>query len=119
MAVSSSPLTRPLLLVTAFPGDGHIGPILAVVSQLVVRGYEVVFLSTKAYRDKIIEAGAEFVPMKETEELIMPTQAPQFHALPIGPERSSLQLIHMFYDGLPNRVAIFTATLEMLRVREP
>ncbi|MBY0597855.1 macrolide family glycosyltransferase [Bacillus bingmayongensis] len=48
------------VLVINFPGEGHINPTLAVVSELIKRGEKVVSYCIEDYRNKIEATGAEF-----------------------------------------------------------
>ncbi|KEK25025.1 macrolide family glycosyltransferase [Bacillus gaemokensis] len=48
------------VLVIHFPGEGHINPTLAVISELIQRGEKVVSYCIEDYRNKIEAAGAEF-----------------------------------------------------------
>ncbi|HEK9100405.1 glycosyl transferase [Bacillus pfraonensis] len=48
------------VLVIHFPGEGHINPTIAVLSELIQRGEEVVAYCIEEYRNKIEVTGAEF-----------------------------------------------------------
>ncbi|PGZ99825.1 glycosyl transferase [Bacillus pseudomycoides] len=51
-----------------FPGEGHVNPTIAVVSELIQRGEQVVYYCIEDYRYKIEKTGAEF----RTYENFMP-----------------------------------------------
>lgn len=44
------------------PAHGHTNPTLGVVKELVSRGHHVTYYSYEAFREKIVAAGAQFVP---------------------------------------------------------
>lgn len=48
------------VLVINFPGEGHINPTLAIISELIRRGETVVSYCIEDYRKKIEATGAEF-----------------------------------------------------------
>lgn len=48
------------ILVINFLGEGHVNPLLAVVSELIQRGDSVVSYCIEDYRKKIETTGAEF-----------------------------------------------------------
>lgn len=48
------------VLVINFPGEGHINPTLAIVSELIQRGETVVSYCIEDYRKKVEATGAEF-----------------------------------------------------------
>lgn len=110
---------KPLLLITAFPGEGHSGPVFTIAAYLVGQGHDVVCLGAQAYKDKILQAGAEFLPIKEKIDSSLPPQFAEIMALPLGPARLTLQLVYIFYKSLPERVETFTRALEQLRARDP
>jgi MGT family glycosyltransferase len=47
------------------PAQGHTAPLLALARRLVGEGHEVVFFTTRHYRDKVAATGASFVPFAE------------------------------------------------------
>lgn len=49
-------------MLTAVPFTGHVAPLCAVATALVARGHEVRFYSGSAFRGRIQETGATFVP---------------------------------------------------------
>jgi UDP:flavonoid glycosyltransferase YjiC (YdhE family) len=60
MAVSE----KPLVLICCTPVYGHLMPIRAIAKELVVRGYEVTFVTGSAYRKIIEEIGASLVSLE-------------------------------------------------------
>ena len=53
---------KPLLLFTALPGDGHRSPLLQMTDGLIRKGYQVAFVASPEYKDKIVRLNAEYVP---------------------------------------------------------
>jgi len=52
-------------LFTATTSDGHVYPILPIVSKMIERGHEVVFITGRAYQKKIEATGAQFYPFPQ------------------------------------------------------
>lgn len=52
------------VLVINFPGEGHINPTLAIVSELIRRGETVVSYCIEDFRKKIEATGAEFESLR-------------------------------------------------------
>ena len=50
-------------LLTATPAHGHIMPLLVLARHLVGAGHRVRFLTSERYRDRITEAGADFIAL--------------------------------------------------------
>jgi hypothetical protein len=62
MATTVDP-AKPLVLICSTPVSGHIIPMMAITRQLVLRGYEVCFVSGSGYRKQVEAVGASFVPV--------------------------------------------------------
>ncbi|UNI16900.1 hypothetical protein JDV02_003288 [Purpureocillium takamizusanense] len=110
---------KPLLFFTSFPGEGHTNPVLAIATSLVSRGYDVAYLCSPAYHDRITEVGAEFLelPWELSGPPIEETMTRK--NVPIGLERITQQISHVFYKNMRVRVDAVTRALEELRAREP
>ncbi|KAF0327309.1 hypothetical protein GQ607_005498 [Colletotrichum asianum] len=79
--------SRPLLLVTSFPGDGHTGPLLRVAAGLVQHGWDVAYLAASQYEPKIRAMGAEFF---EAPDPFTPAKFAELGSqrdIPVGPRR--------------------------------
>ncbi|WYZ38041.1 hypothetical protein EsH8_II_001547 [Colletotrichum jinshuiense] len=109
----------PLILIIAFPGEGHTNPLLAIADYLVKKGYEVVFVTPPIFRHKVEEAGCEWIhtdnPLTDATFQVLQEAA----ALPIGPERFAAQIKAVFIDTLPTRTATTEKVLAMLQARDP
>ncbi|OAA43280.1 UDP-glucuronosyl/UDP-glucosyltransferase [Metarhizium rileyi] len=110
---------KPLLLFTSFPGEGHTNPVLAVAKHLIEHGHAVAYLSTQAYREKIVSIGAEFLPAEWPLAGLDAETGTTLQSMPIGVGRLAFLLIHIFYKNLVLRVEAVAAALEFLRSREP
>ncbi|KAK1994865.1 UDP-Glycosyltransferase/glycogen phosphorylase [Colletotrichum falcatum] len=109
----------PLILVLAFPAEGHTNPLLAIAAYLVKKHYEVVFVSSPDFRHRIEEAGAEWVHTDSplTDELFRNLAVVE--ALPFGPERFAIELKTAFIDPLPLRAQKTGQVLAQLKARDP
>lgn len=61
---------KPLLLLTALPGDGHMNPLLQIADGFFRKGYQVAFVASPEYKDKIVRLNAEYVPTLSPFDLI-------------------------------------------------
>uniref|UniRef100_L2FMA4 Udp-glucuronosyl udp-glucosyltransferase n=1 Tax=Colletotrichum fructicola (strain Nara gc5) TaxID=1213859 RepID=L2FMA4_COLFN len=110
--------SRPLLLVTSFPGDGHTGPLLRVAADLVQRGWDVAYLAASQYEPKIRAMGAEFF---EAPDPFTPAKFAELGSqrdIPVGPRRYAHTIGCVFLDDLPARTETLQETLEVLRARD-
>ncbi|EFQ35508.1 uncharacterized protein GLRG_10652 [Colletotrichum graminicola M1.001] len=109
----------PLLLVTAFPGEGHVNPLLTIASYLVKKDYEVVFISTPDFRHRVEEAGAEWVCTDSpfTEELFR--SLAETFSLPSVPDRFAIEYKKVFLNTLPPRARKTAEVLALLKARDP
>ncbi|TKW53759.1 hypothetical protein CTA1_3357 [Colletotrichum tanaceti] len=94
---------KPLIFITALPGEGHTNPLLAIAAYLVKKGYEVVFLTVPTFRGKVQDAGAEWIhtdnPLTDATFQALGAAA----TLPSGPERFAAQFTAVFLDNHRHR----------------
>ncbi|GJN80249.1 hypothetical protein PLIIFM63780_003774 [Purpureocillium lilacinum] len=120
MTVTGKPnRKKPLLFFTSFPGEGHTNPVLAIAASLVAKGYEVAYLCSPGYRNRITEAGAEFIELPWELRGQSIEERMDLEKVPIGLDRAAKQLSHVFYKDLRIRVEAVTRALEELRARDP
>lgn len=118
-SATSPQASKPLLLFTSFPGDGHTVPLLRVASALAQREYEVAYLGAKMYEQKIAALGFEYF------EAIDPFTPEKFQRLgqlksqPFGPANLALTMDAVFWETMAARHERLTATLEALKERDP
>lgn len=55
---------KPLLLICSTPVSGHIVPMISVAKHLVIRGYDVCFVSGSGYREQVEAVGASFISVE-------------------------------------------------------
>ncbi|KAK6222421.1 hypothetical protein QIS74_04123 [Colletotrichum tabaci] len=110
---------KPLILIAAFPGEGHTNPLVAIAAHLVKKGYEVVFLTVPSFSGKAQNAGAEWIhtdnPLTDATFQALGAAA----TLPSGPERFAAQLTAVFLDNLPVRTQKTEEVLAQLKARDP
>jgi MGT family glycosyltransferase len=53
------------ILIATTPADGHVGPLVPVVRELVARGHEVRWYTGDAYAQRVRDAGAGHEPMRQ------------------------------------------------------
>jgi MGT family glycosyltransferase len=64
-SIPSSEETRRRYVLCTTPAQGHTAPLLALARRLVDEGHDVVFFTTRHYRDKVAATGASFVPFAD------------------------------------------------------
>ena len=55
--------SKPTLLIGVTPVAGHVQPLRAIARELIIRGYDVTFVTGSEYKESIREIGADFVPL--------------------------------------------------------
>jgi MGT family glycosyltransferase len=64
-STSSSEEPRRRYVLCSTPAQGHTAPLLALARRLVDEGHDVVFFTTRHYREKVAATGALFVPFAQ------------------------------------------------------
>lgn len=73
------------ILITCTPAHGHVIPSLAAAKHLVAGGHDVRVLTGAAYRDRVLAAGAEFLPLPVEADIDLD------HPNDVFPERATLR----------------------------
>lgn len=73
------------IILVAFPGHGHVAPLLAVAENFVERGDDVRFITGAGFADKVAATGANFVPVHPEADFDERTLSERF------PERAALK----------------------------
>ncbi|KAL0942081.1 udp-glucuronosyl udp-glucosyltransferase [Colletotrichum truncatum] len=110
---------KPLLLMTAFPGEGHTNPLLNVAAHLVRVGYDIVFMAPSIFQQKVEQTGAEYLYIDNpiTESVLQAFHDASY--LPQGPERLAGQYKAIFLEMQPVRTQNTENALVMLQARDP
>jgi len=90
-----------LVIATATPFHGHVQPVLAVASDLVRRGHEVVVLTGSRFAEDVGAAGALHVSLPadaDFDDRQLELYFPERGALPAGPRQLDYDLKHVFGD---------------------
>ncbi|KAF7532408.1 hypothetical protein G7054_g7985 [Neopestalotiopsis clavispora] len=124
MATAVDP-AKPLVLICSTPVSGHIIPMMAITRQLVLRGYEVCFVSGSGYRKQVEAAGASFVPVGGYGDFYDLTSWDLDQDWPAGkkhmegPDCFNHDLIHIFCKSLPSQHEAIQRALKMLNNKHP
>jgi UDP:flavonoid glycosyltransferase YjiC (YdhE family) len=113
---------KPLVLVCAFPAYGHLMPIRAIAKALVLRGYEVTFVTGSAYRELIEAIGANFIPLEGYSDLTegdLDRMQPLRDAIPAGPLQIAYDLETIFVNTIPGQHAAQQKALKSLTEQHP
>ncbi|KAI0124750.1 hypothetical protein BJ170DRAFT_597609 [Xylariales sp. AK1849] len=114
----ASTTNLPVLLFAAGPADGHINPLLRVASDLIQKGYHVLFLSSPGFKDQVTRAGAEWFDFVDYD-LSKSTPA---DIAALNPKMPIQVIVHaldnIFLNSLPTRTGQLREALEMLHRRD-
>lgn len=108
---------KPLILACANPLAGHVGPVLSVVKPLMARGYKVTFVTGPSYRDKVLNAGADFVPVGGRGDFFDDTLervAPLLKKIPEGVEQTGYSYDEIFTKAIPDQFEAVQKALKLL-----
>ncbi|KAI3324010.1 glycosyltransferase family 1 protein [Xylariaceae sp. AK1471] len=106
----------PLLVFAAAPAAGHIGPPLYLAREMMARGYDVVFMSSLEFKTAVEKIGAEWY---ECSPIWPPGAQELRESIPLGLERTLVDIEHVFLSQIPSRSASMKALLEMVHERDP
>jgi UDP:flavonoid glycosyltransferase YjiC (YdhE family) len=113
----ANPNEKPLLVMTAPPVMGHTTPLLRLSSDMIARGFEVIFMSTVSFKDSIEKTGAVF------HESVTPFADINYlrsrSSLPPGLPTLMADMENMFIKQMAPRSAEFKELLELIRKRDP
>ncbi|KAK7953250.1 hypothetical protein PG988_013944 [Apiospora saccharicola] len=105
----------PLLVMSACPLDGHMLPALHVARELKRKGFEIIFLTSAEYRERVEELGAEY---SEMPPLFSPGAEERRQQIP-----EAVRFIHdiqeHFLPSIAIRTPLLRALLESVRERDP
>lgn len=105
----------PVLVMTAIPMAGHVQPTIHVAQAMVQRGFEVIFITASEFREKVQDAGAEWV---EAAKFMTEEDAAARNEIPV-PVRVLFDLEKLFLPAIPVRTATVRTVLERIRERDP
>ncbi|KAJ3497866.1 hypothetical protein NLG97_g1565 [Lecanicillium saksenae] len=101
------------ILALASPAEGHTYPVLRIVQELVIRGYDVTFLAGKEFQDRTAAIGARFVPVPpydDIENIIAELSAIEDQSVRVGAAMTKL-----FIEPTASRMALLYAALEDIK----
>ncbi|KAJ6789860.1 hypothetical protein PWT90_10798 [Aphanocladium album] len=101
------------ILALASPAEGHTYPVLRIVEELVIRGYDVTLLAGEEFRARTTVIGAQFVPVppyEDIDNIILQLGAIEDQAVRVGAAMSKL-----FIEPTASRMAVLYAALEDIK----
>lgn len=109
----------PLLLCTAYAGEGHFNPVHGIAKYMVESGYEVCFLAENSFRGRVEEAGLEFfsTPAIFTEDTFKRLAERKTTTAP-GIGRLAVEIADLIPGTLAGRAARFHEVLETVKARD-
>ena len=113
---------KPLVLTCATPTYGHVMPLRAIAKELIVRGYDVTFVTGSAFKERIEGIGARFIPLEgyaDWSEATIDAIAPERRSLPPGLVQISYNIEHCFINCIPEQHAAQQRALKFLTEKHP
>lgn len=100
------------------PAHGHINPMMPISRMLVQRGHEVLWMTGKAFKERVEENGAVFYPFPKAYD---PGETPLYDFWPeLGKSKGMAQqrwwLKHVFLDSAPPLVEAIREVLKNRRI---
>ncbi|EGX87935.1 putative glycosyltransferase [Cordyceps militaris CM01] len=105
------------IVALASPADGHTFPILRIVEELVLRGYDVTFLAGADFEERTAAVGAHHVPVPPYDNInrIMAEVA----AIQDPGARLSTAMARLFIEPTAGRMAVLYAALAQVKRDKP
>ena len=110
---------KPLILPTTLPGGGHPDSLLRIADGLIRKGYQVAFIVSSEYQDKIIRLNAEYVHTLGPFDLVSKGLVERQWNLSTGFQRAFVVQKTLLVKPLSHRARIIGETLSTLRERNP
>ncbi|KAK3695803.1 putative UDP-glucuronosyltransferase 2A3 [Podospora appendiculata] len=114
--------TKPLIVLTCTPGQGHVNPIKTLAKALILEGYEVTAVSSSHYRSAFEGVGCSYVAVQgygdywdDDRESKWPDRA----LLPPGPEQFFYTIEHSFVRVIPDQFAAVQTAIKTLKDKHP
>ncbi|KAE9373095.1 glycosyltransferase family 1 protein [Stipitochalara longipes BDJ] len=116
--------SKPVLIFCATPVEGHFGPLSAIAKNMVVRGFEVIFITGSTFQSKIEKMGATFSPLLGKADFSMATVNSLFPGHdkappPSGPHRLVHSLLYVFVKQIPDQHETIQAVLHGIKKTRP
>ncbi|TLD11582.1 hypothetical protein PspLS_11548 [Pyricularia sp. CBS 133598] len=110
---------KPLIVATAYPADGHAGPVLRALSHLTARGYEAWIVTGDQYKDQAVASGVERFftlpnPFAIHGELLLEGIAD----VPPGVRQLDFEMQRVFIRDMPKLVEAIGGALETARAEK-
>ncbi|KAH8653859.1 hypothetical protein BX600DRAFT_483297 [Xylariales sp. PMI_506] len=116
MVLQNGKQKKPLLVMTAAPAAGHTGPLLLVARDMLKKGFEVIFMTSPEFKEKVESLGAEYY---ETTSFFPEGTIEARLKIPVGPVRLMYDLEFIFTANLKPRSTHMRSLLEMVGERDP
>jgi UDP:flavonoid glycosyltransferase YjiC (YdhE family) len=97
-------------------------PVRAIANELVLRGYEVTFVTGSAYKEIIEAIGAKFIPLEghsDFTEADVEKMAPLRSSIPAGPLQVAYDIETIFVNTIPGQHAAQQKALKLLTEQHP
>lgn len=105
------------IVALASPADGHTFPVLRIVEELVIRGYDVTFLAGDSFKERATAIGAQFISVPPYDDLEAITA--ELCAIEDEGERVGAAMVKLFIEPTAGRAAVLYAALEQVKRQSP
>ncbi|OAA56765.1 UDP-glucuronosyl/UDP-glucosyltransferase [Cordyceps fumosorosea ARSEF 2679] len=105
------------IIALASPADGHTYPILRIVEELVLRGYDVTFLAGDDFKDRAAAAGAHHVTVPPYNNI--PGIIAELTAITDNSERVARAMMRLFIEPTADRMTVLYPALERVKRENP
>ncbi|OAQ99224.1 hypothetical protein LLEC1_01877 [Akanthomyces lecanii] len=105
------------VIALASPADGHTFPVLRIVEELVLRGYDVTLLAGEGFKERTAAAGAHYIPVPPYDG-IEDVTAEIATIVDLG-DRFSTAVIKLFIEPTASRMEVLYAALELVKRENP
>jgi UDP:flavonoid glycosyltransferase YjiC (YdhE family) len=114
--LSSTGMKRPYLLFGAFPAAGHTLPLIRIASELVQRGFDIIFLAGEEFKDKLETAGIKHITLPP---IFTPEGIKEREKYAVGYPQLAYDLNAFVVNKIPERWEMTKRVLESLRTEDP
>jgi UDP:flavonoid glycosyltransferase YjiC (YdhE family) len=115
-------MARLHLLICCTPAYGHFSPLKAIARDLVLRGFDVSFLTASTYHKTIEEIGATFYPLSgeaNFTEVDIESRWPERRSIPRGVERLAYDFEKIFINSIPPQHDAVQKALKDMNEKDP
>lgn len=105
------------VIALASPADGHTFPVLRIVEELVLRGYDVTLLAGEDFKERTAAVGAHYIPIAPYDGIHEITS--ELSAISDLGDRMGTAMTKLFIEPTASRMSVLYAALERVKRENP